>query len=644
MAWVARAPNVEDPYLPHPWLLWCGGAIGVWNTAPWKGKMDPITIATRVCLGTNGTQAIHDGNFGAFDMDVSTGNDVTTTGQYALPPSLFGKPADFFKGGLIACNNFYWCDMGEITGSSSPGAGRTVFNAVGWNSMTSDGSGPGYVSYVLGLLDSPNEWYKQDSTVYLLAPDGGDPSHHIVEARHRELGFDIRGKQYVNVTGIKFLAASMTLEDASNCIIDNCQFKYIAHNDIWDWYECGAGYYNSPYDPSDGKYGVFVSGHDNLVRKCLFAVSASSGIIISGKNNTVTNCIARDCDYTVTYHAGIHVVRRYLWDPEEARSIVISHNTLMYNSKANLQVAQASTPESPSQRIRIEYNDFGPSHFTLKENGSLSLQASREVEISHNWFHGMSGLSNVDIAPEYDFGGRAEIIHHNVFWQGPAATDAYKVGGHWFMDFNDTGAAGAKCFNNTVVDSCDVSHADVDTGWPPFIQNGGLGKCAFNNIYARGDTVRWMFTDARNRDYSLRAGSPAIDAGKVLPGMTTTFQGSAPDLGAYEYGEPRWTAGADWQEQAWVYPPADASVNGPAFPKPSLAGRLSLRVLPGRMVIDTRESAAWTARIYDARGSCVASHTQARGAAMPTHLLPAGIYAVRIASADKSAVWKANLR
>ena len=70
-----------------------GGAIGVWNTDRWKGIMDPITIATGVCLGTNGSQAIHDGNFGAFDMDVSTGNDITTSGQYALPPSLFGRQA-----------------------------------------------------------------------------------------------------------------------------------------------------------------------------------------------------------------------------------------------------------------------------------------------------------------------------------------------------------------------------------------------------------------------------------------------------------------------------------------------------------------------------------------------------------------------
>jgi hypothetical protein len=39
-------------------------------------------------------------------------------------------------------------------------------------------------------------------------------------------------------------------------------------------------------------------------------------------------------------------------------------------------------------------------------------------------------------------------------------------------------------------------------------------------------------------DFRLRAGSAAIDAGTELPGLTDGFTGTAPDLGAYEYGKP----------------------------------------------------------------------------------------------------------
>ena len=37
-------------------------------------------------------------------------------------------------------------------------------------------------------------------------------------------------------------------------------------------------------------------------------------------------------------------------------------------------------------------------------------------------------------------------------------------------------------------------------------------------------------------DVRLRAGSPAIDAGIALPGFNDGFVGSAPDLGAFEFG------------------------------------------------------------------------------------------------------------
>ncbi len=39
-------------------------------------------------------------------------------------------------------------------------------------------------------------------------------------------------------------------------------------------------------------------------------------------------------------------------------------------------------------------------------------------------------------------------------------------------------------------------------------------------------------------DLRLKAGSRAVDAGVVLPGITDGFKGKAPDLGAYELGEP----------------------------------------------------------------------------------------------------------
>jgi hypothetical protein len=55
------------------------------------------------------------------------------------------------------------------------------------------------------------------------------------------------------------------------------------------------------------------------------------------------------------------------------------------------------------------------------------------------------------------------------------------------------------------------------------------------------------FVDREKRDYRLREGSPAIDAGVALPPYTDGFSGAAPDCGAFEYGVEPWTAGSTLQ-------------------------------------------------------------------------------------------------
>jgi hypothetical protein len=48
--------------------------------------------------------------------------------------------------------------------------------------------------------------------------------------------------------------------------------------------------------------------------------------------------------------------------------------------------------------------------------------------------------------------------------------------------------------------------------------------------------------------YRIRSDSPARDAGAVIPGVTDGYVGSAPDIGAYEYGGTDWTAGCNLPE------------------------------------------------------------------------------------------------
>ena len=52
-----------------------------------------------------------------------------------------------------------------------------------------------------------------------------------------------------------------------------------------------------------------------------------------------------------------------------------------------------------------------------------------------------------------------------------------------------------------------------------------------------------MLHNVQAYDFRLKPGAAAIDAGQIIEGVSKKFNGKAPDLGAYELGEPGWKAG-----------------------------------------------------------------------------------------------------
>jgi len=63
-----------------------------------------------------------------------------------------------------------------------------------------------------------------------------------------------------------------------------------------------------------------------------------------------------------------------------------------------------------------------------------------------------------------------------------------------------------------------------------------------------------LFVDpsAGGLGFHLQSGSPAIDHGIVIEGITGDYQGSAPDAGAYEFDGPLWVPGAQGLEPVLI--------------------------------------------------------------------------------------------
>ena len=660
MAWVARCPNVDDSYTPRSSYTMCWAGYGIYNRKKWQGVAEPIAVSMQVCMVSEGIDGVW--NNPLFYVE-AWNNESNPVNQ--LPPALFGRPENFFAGGLVSIAPGYNTKSGLITGSQSRTATTTRIYATRIGVFNTNGGGPAWVSYVLGLLDAPNEWYRDSasSTVYLWAPDGGDPSHHLVEAKRRTLGFDLRGKQYVTLKGLHFLATSASLANASNCVIDGCYFRYVSHNDVPDECDYGAGLnMRTHFDANSGRYGICVTGDHNTIKNTSVIGSAASGIIVGGSFNTITNCRISACNYSPTYNAGI-LVRpcANFEDTRDALGIKITHNSISFNARANIQIAKSALPTDANERMLIEYNDFGAAVYATQESGSICAQFCSLVEVSHNWFHDVGNWNSANTAFENDIGGVGNIIHHNVMWQGYGPAENSLRGCDWTPDADPR----TMVFNNTTVDSVDGLHRDWhymrtynadgtlgDVPWPLDKGNNLFGTPNRKNsaVLTSIDTTYWKFTDPVNRDYTLRAGSPAINAGVVVTGMPAGWPNphanvtdGKPDLGAYEYGEKRWIPGADWQEQSWVYPPADLAGLVPGGPAYRDIGFSHLRIGPGVLIVNLPAGGAYRVMLYDMRGALVLSRSFAQGGAMviPTQSIPYGIYVLRASNALKHAVqWK----
>jgi hypothetical protein len=673
---VARAPNIDDPWNPPQGSEFLF-PTGLWNWTRWQksGEIDPFLCPSRVFFWrTDSAEPISYSTLVARDA----AND--------MPDDLYGKPADYFKGGLLSIQSNWWVNVCEIKHSRCDigyGMRRSFFNfdtpinalIMGQNGIDKSNKnqvsfGPGYISYLLCLLNEPNEWFRDSNgTVYLWAPDGGDPSHHLVEGKRRLAGFDLTNKSYVTLKGLRFICTSATLAEATHCTIDDCHWKYASYYDAYQWYEefCGP-WMNSPYDPSNGWSGVFIGGAYNTVKNSSSIISAGSGFISSGRGHHLfTNNIIHDCNWLPTYNAGIRQFKRDQSVLEDCGGNLYEYNTIRNCGRATIELELGSgfrdfIPIIPSERNRIMHNDLGRAGYLANEAFVTWNHGDNYVEYAYNRFWG-GGVSGGYIEADPAFGGWGTKVHHNVFYNGRPINDvspsAMKPIVNYALIQVDTNTT---FFNNTIVDSAACSRLQEDDWlWP----NPGHYKPWFqaNNIFGWSDTVKWKYTDAPHGDYTLRAGSPAIDAGVVIPDWLKQFpaharddmyqseddsyEGKAPDLGAFEYGKPAWRAGANWQEKPWVYPPPLDP--GALIGAQRLSGILAprLRIGPRALILNAPAGTAYTVMLYNMQGAVVLTRNLPKGgmAVVPTSGISAGMYALRLHVGNRYvAQWKVCIR
>jgi len=407
-----------------------------------------------------------------------------------------------------------------------------------------------YLSGKLEALDAPGEWFldTKTRTLYLWCLDGKDPATHRVEVKARNYAFEAQRLNHVEISGFRFFATTFAFDNCDHCVVENCHLRYPTYaRRIWD-----------PAAKEPWTDQTRMSGSHNTVRRCSLAYSPTSGLVMSGTHNVVEETLIRDiCWYGSLRHVPLSV--RAPKRVEAPGGSIVRRNTVYNFGNAGICFG--------NQPCIVEYNHVYNGGLCCLDVSLVytQLPTCAGSVIRYNWVHGCRTERGKGLGIRGDDQTRRLTVHHNVVWN--CGRDGIIVKG----DHN-------RVYNNTVLDIGKKDkpgnyislHTRPEPKKPwrkqwPLLKQQNANSQAINNA-ALTITGHWKGTplvEGKNvshnyrgkaprlvnpqaRDFRPQKGSPLIDAGREISGITDGFTGKAPDIGAYEFGAKNWRAGITW--------------------------------------------------------------------------------------------------
>ncbi len=404
-----------------------------------------------------------------------------------------------------------------------------------------------YITGSIQALDAPGEWFHdaEAGLFCLVTANGEAPAPDTVRVKRRAHGIVGDGVTDVQVRGLQFFGCTVRLSNAQRCVIEACDIRFPSCTALIGETMPKA---QRTWTPVTG-----VVGSDNVLKGLYVAYASGSGIQAAGSRNRVEDCIVHDVCWSGTISfAGISITPR---GSDETRSTVsrctvynVGNIGISYRGRGNV----------------IEYNHVHHTGLACHDIAAIHTGSPRTAGSTahHNWVHHSMGKGM-----RGDDQTRELTVHHNLVWNCDEGIivkgDRNKVYHNTILGSDGHGVlliptrrepkkwwtpheilpvqnANSLFFNNY----CEA----VTYRNKPLPQNKGIshnmaygkkGRYAKALVRAGAAALGSGTPDARPRQ-----GSPVVDQGKVVEGLTNDYAGAAPDVGAYEFGEPGWTAGA----------------------------------------------------------------------------------------------------
>lgn len=448
------------------------------------------------------------------------------------------EPAGFWNGALLTAHNWFVSETGTVTDSqvgTITAAGLPSCVGLSPNQST-DYSLKGK----LELLGQPGEWFYQAAshTLFLYSPDAAKPSNTAVEAKQRAVAIDLSGRSHISVVGLGIRGATAQTSAASTGdVLDGLVAQDIAAdaqlnpdpNMVTTPDGCAV------LTAGETTSGILLEGHGNVIRNSLIDGSTGNGVAMSGSGNTVTNTTILHVDTLGSYAAGINVL---------GSDETITHDTVEGSGRSDINIDN-KVAGATAAGDDISYNDLSDYNNLVVDGGAVYVCCSVNLAttvIDHNQFHDPSPFAHTAPAPGVylDNSTYNATVYDNVAWNRTTY-------GAVLINPNGQSTSGNRIYNNTSGTDTNVASTFGGTFSDTQIVNniGVTGTDAgITNSNNFTPVSAAQFTDPAADDFTLTAASPARNAGVVWSPATDGFTDPAPSLGAYQYGAPKWVAGA----------------------------------------------------------------------------------------------------
>jgi hypothetical protein len=491
-----------------------------------------------------GHQVFIDGGLSPEAQWPSPGNNpltpVTASAQAGTQTSVsdtaLTQPAGYWTGARLLARNWFVTETATVTGSA---VGSVTADSLPNCISLSPNARTNYsLSGKLEVLGHAGEWFYQagSHTLYTWMPDGDSPQGHLVEAKQRNVGFDLSGRSYVSLSGIGVRGTGVvTSPTSSHDVIDGMVARYIS---AYDDLAPDPGMVTTPdgcavLSAGETTSGIVLAGTFNTVRNSTIDWSAGNGVVVLGSRNTVTDNTITNVDYMGSYAAGINVI---------GSNQTVTHNTVAGVGRSDInidnKVAGATVPDDS-----IAYNDLSGYNNLVDDGGAIYVCCVVNLAgttFDHNLLHDPAPLAVFAPAPGIYLDNNVynATLYDNVAWNGTTLG---------VVLFNGDTSSGDKVYNNTSGTDPKVvsffgstySNSEVTNNIGDVDAKSGVTES--NNLPYSTDP---LFTNPMANDYSLRAQSPARSAGVVRPPATDGYRDNRPSVGAYQYGVTPWFGGA----------------------------------------------------------------------------------------------------